>query len=305
MNKKQKLVITKGLSGSGKSTWAKEEVKQSQGKTKRVNKDELRAMIDAGQWSKSNEKLIRTVRDNIILSAIDSGKSIIVDDTNLHPSNERDIRKLVANHDVEIEVKFFDTTIEECIARDFLREGSAQVGEKVIRQQAADWEGWQHEDCSFFQQDFTVVEFDDSLPKAIIVDIDGTLAQMSGRSPYEWHRVGEDSPVKAVVNFVRSYRLANPDAKIILFSGRSDECRRITENWLHIYQIPYDELHMRTAQEARDGINDRIIKAKLYDENIADKYHIDFVVDDRKSVKRMWVQRGFFVFDVNQSDAEF
>ena len=50
--------MTKGLPASGKSTWAKLEVARSKGKTKRINKDDLRDMIDAGTWSKENEKNI-------------------------------------------------------------------------------------------------------------------------------------------------------------------------------------------------------------------------------------------------------
>lgn len=303
--KEVKIYITKGISGCGKTTWAKQMTAESNGNIKNVCKDDLRLLLDNGEWSKANEKLIRKIRDSIILISIDSGKSIIVSDTNLHPSNERDIRKLVSGRNIEIEVKFFNTPIEECIARDALREGSACVGEDAIRRQAADWEKWKDVDCSAYEQDFTIIEVNDKLPKAIIVDIDGTLAKMSGRSPYEWYRVGEDAPVEEVVHLVRSFKFANPDTKIILFSGRSDECQRVTENWLNIYQIPYDELYMRTAQEAKDGINDRIIKAKLYDEHVAGKYHVQFIIDDRKSVKRMWVRRGLFVFDVNQHDIEF
>ncbi len=42
-----------------------------------------------------------------------------------------------------------------------------------------------------------------SLPKAIIVDIDGTLAERVNRSPYDWSKVGEDrvkKPIRDIVN---------------------------------------------------------------------------------------------------------
>ena len=60
-----KLIMTRGLPASGKSTWAKEQVIASGGRTKRVNKDDLRAMIDNSVWSKQNEKNILAVRDFI------------------------------------------------------------------------------------------------------------------------------------------------------------------------------------------------------------------------------------------------
>src|SRR5215470_18336584 len=92
-----KILILKGLPGSGKTTWAKDFIYASpfdeRGKVtkgpgwKRVNKDDLRNMIDAGQWSGPNEKEILRVRDMLILEFLDQGHSVIVDDTNLHPKH--------------------------------------------------------------------------------------------------------------------------------------------------------------------------------------------------------------------------
>jgi tRNA uridine 5-carbamoylmethylation protein Kti12 len=65
--KKQKIILTRGLPASGKSTWSKEQVAKSNGKVKRVNKDDLRDMIDAGIWSKINEQLILDARDAMLL----------------------------------------------------------------------------------------------------------------------------------------------------------------------------------------------------------------------------------------------
>lgn len=38
---------------------------------------------------------------------------------------------------------------------------------------------------------------------------------------------------------------------------------------------------------------------------LRDEYEIMGVFEDRKRVKRMWVEAGVFVFDVNQKDEEF
>jgi predicted kinase len=54
---KSKVILCVGIPASGKTTWAKEQVKNGGGKWKRVNKDDLRAMVDCGQFSKSNEKV--------------------------------------------------------------------------------------------------------------------------------------------------------------------------------------------------------------------------------------------------------
>ena len=49
---------------------------------------------------------------------------------------------------------------------------------------------------------------DPDLPPAILVDIDGTVALMGARSPYDWHRVGEDTPNQAVIEAVRAMHAA-------------------------------------------------------------------------------------------------
>ena len=59
------LIMARGLPGSGKTTWAKGQVEKSGGRYKRVNRDDLRAMLDAGQWSKQNERMVREVRDHL------------------------------------------------------------------------------------------------------------------------------------------------------------------------------------------------------------------------------------------------
>src|SRR5690349_4678630 len=115
-----KILILKGLPASGKSTYAKSVVEKNAGIWKRVNKDDLRAMLDGGYWSKSNEKFVLKVRNAIILEALDNDRNVIVDDTNLDPKHEMDIRALVEKFiklkwkEVDIEVKMFDTPLLEC-----------------------------------------------------------------------------------------------------------------------------------------------------------------------------------------------
>jgi predicted kinase len=130
------VIITKGLPSSGKTTWARSVLVAEPGRYKRVNKDELRVMLDNGRYSKDNEAFIEAVRDQLILAALAAGKDVIVDDTNLDPRHEVHIRRIV--HDrAEVVVKVFDAGLEECIERDRAR--AAPVGERVIRQMYRDY----------------------------------------------------------------------------------------------------------------------------------------------------------------------
>ncbi len=136
----QKIFLLKGLPASGKSTWARGYCGENP-KTKRVNKDDLRAMISC-KHTKGNESFVLVIRNSFIHHALSMGYDVIVDDTNFHPKHEDDIRVLALNFDAEVEIKEFDTPIEECIRRDSYRTGPANVGEEVIRRMAMERDKW-------------------------------------------------------------------------------------------------------------------------------------------------------------------
>jgi predicted kinase len=292
----RKVIILKGLPASGKSTYAKDLVDRNAGKYKRVNKDDLRAMLDNSYWSKGNEKFVLKARDWLIVEALNDGKNVLVDDTNLHPKHEIKIRELVKEYNqknssnVGVEVKFFEIDLEEAIKRDLKRFSS--VGEKVIREMYYDFIATKEQKQR---------EQNTSLPQAAIVDIDGTVADNVTRSPFDFSRVLEDKPIERTIEIVRLLAAAN--YKIIFVSGREDSCREDTLEWLNRYQVPVTELFMRSKGDLR---KDSIIKKEIFTDYIEPKYYVSFVIDDRKQVKRMWVDElGLFVFDVNQDDRDF
>lgn len=133
-------------------------------------------------------------------------------------------------------------------------------------------------------------------PIAIMVDIDGTLAHMKGRSPYEWSRVGEDTVDPAISHILECYKGVT---KIVLLSGRDGVCKPETENWLKANNIPYDLLVMRTPNDNR---KDSIIKWELYQEHIEPNYDVLFVLDDRNQVVKMWRQAGLKCLQVAEGD---
>ena len=292
----RQVIILKGLPASGKSTYAKGLLDQDPGRYKRINKDDLRAMLDNSYWSKGNEKFILKVRNWLIVSALDEGKSVIVDDTNLHPKHEKVIREIVQQYnqdnatDIQVKVKFFEIEIEVAIKRDLNRLNS--VGERVIRQMYYQF---------LAPKEFNRLEQDSSLPSAVIVDIAGTIANTQARNPFDYSKVLEDSPIVETVEIVKVLKASG--YKIIFVSGREDICREDTVAWLNLHQISFDELFMRRQGDHR---KDSVIKKEIFTNCIQNKYCIKFVLDDRKQVKRMWVHElGLFVFDVNQGDIEF
>lgn len=137
----QTVYFLKGLPASGKSSFSRRKMHEDHVRgirTKRVNKDDLRAMLDNSVWSAGNESFVLRVRDEIIWLALLDGCDVIVDDTNFAPKHRNDVKRLIkvfndtiAEDKVQFVEKFFDVPLEECIYRDSQRENP--VGEGVIR----------------------------------------------------------------------------------------------------------------------------------------------------------------------------
>lgn len=126
---KLKLILTKGIPGSGKSTWAKKWVEEDPVNRIRVNRDDIRRMFGP-YWIPEREDFTSIVEDIIIEEALANGKSIVVDATNLKHPNRWNI--LADIYDAEYLFQdFTDVPLELCIERDKNREH--QVGEEVIR----------------------------------------------------------------------------------------------------------------------------------------------------------------------------
>ena len=296
-----KLIMTLGLPGSGKSTWAKAQVEKSRGQIKRVNKDDLRAMIDSGVHSRSNEKNILQVRDSIVKHYLSNGFSVIVDDTNLAEKHEVRLREIAQEVGATFQTKsFLDVGLLECIKRDLKRPES--VGEHVIKTMYN----------TFLRPKVDVAQYrpDPNLPKAIICDIDGTLAHMNGRSPYDYTKVSEDTLDEVVANWLKDVawfdlNVENKPTEILIVSGRDDTCREDTLAWLDKHRIPYSKLLMRDSTRVKEDGNkvaDTIIKKEIFDEFIRDKYNVLYVLDDRNQVVRMWRDMGLKVLQVADGD---
>lgn len=273
----RKVIIMRGIPGSGKSTWAKKLVDEQPNVYKRINRDDLRMMLDNGHTSDGNEKFIKKVRDMLIMKALEEGKHVIVDDTNLSSTNETRIRQLVQeynkafNQQVQVEIKEMETSLEECIERDAKR--PKPVGDKVIKQM-------HHQ---FYHKDPEYAVQDKQLPKAIICDLDGTLAQLNGRNPFDAAHCDRDLLNEPVASVVRTY--LEKGYELLLLSGRQDAHREPTERWLKQHGIEYSALLMRATKDQR---KDSIIKKEIFDKHIAGKYFIEFVLDDRDQVVDMW-----------------
>lgn len=137
--------------------------------------------------------------------------------------------------------------------------------------------------------------------QAVIFDIDGTLAIMGDRSPYDGAKVWMDT-VNQDVHMALFQSWLSGD-KIIIVTGRDEVYRSVTEAWLRNNKIEYDALYMRPT-EPGEKREDSIIKYELFNKHIRPKnYRIIGVYDDRHRVLRMWRKLGLTTFHVNGPDA--
>lgn len=317
-----KLIITRGLSGSGKTTWAKDFCAADISNRHRVNRDDLRSMLFGGyQHGHEFEVTVTKIQQDSIRTLLRRGHTVVVDDTNLALKHARQFSKIAFEEGAEFDVidHFLQVPLEECIARDAARDSLKRVGEKVIRTQYERFglkRGLQpvppYEPAVDRPGELYVPV--EGAPKAILVDLDGTLALMNGRGPFEWDRVLEDDVNLPIAELVERYQASFTDrgdrVHVIFMSGRDEVCRKDTLVWLErdaeliIDADGFDaddrvdngiELYMRPEGDNR---RDSVVKLELFDRYIRYNYDVQFVLDDRDQVVEMWRGLGLTCLQV-------
>lgn len=134
--------------------------------------------------------------------------------------------------------------------------------------------------------------------KAYLFDIDGTLADCSHRihhimkTPKDWAtffaEVHLDMPIRHMLDLAR-HLAWDADRQIVYVSGRSDQCRQQTLDWLNANAAPTAPLYMRKEGDHRD---DDIIKIELLAQLRADGYEPIMAFDDRTRVVNAWRNAG-------------
>lgn len=307
------LLILKGLPGCGKSTFAKSLLAKEPSRWKRINRDDLRSMIDDNVWSKTNENFIRSVQELLIRQAIAEGYDVIIDDTNLVYKTIEKLHAIAASiGDIEVKEIGFNVSIDICLDRNSKRIGYAKVPEKVIHDMAK--ASGIHKGIKLIDKTVKYLainkvntNYDPNLPKAMLCDLDGTLAIIGNRSPYDasnCHLI--DKPNWAVIECVKA--MAHNNHKIVFMSGRDSKYREDTIKFIDMYcsvdnqtgpAIQTYELYMRAENDVR---KDSIVKEELFMNHIADRYNVSFICDDRSQVVTRWRQMGLTCFQVAEGN---
>lgn len=300
-----KLIILRGAPASGKSTFAKTWVQQEVNRV-RISRDDLRAMLfTVPNHTWEQEKLVTAVENTMIENAINERQDVVVDACHLRAKYVTPLLKLAKVYGVEVEFKDFPISLEDVLERNSRRSGLAFVPEEYIKSL---FDKFIKKDGSLpkipvLKEEviFAADRYDGTpgKPKAVIFDIDGTLAEnVTGRSPYSVDRVCEDAPKKAVIESLHAHAAAGHE--IIFCSGRSDLSRTQTEEWLSKYTGRSGPLFMRKEGDYR---KDFVVKRELFDFFIRDNWDVISVFDDRTQVvEGTWRAMGMTCMQVERGD---
>ena len=288
---KQSIILTVAPPGAGKTTWA-EKVASKKGFVN-LNRDDLRKFHYPEQYknhslNKTQENKVTNEQKRLATEALKAGKTIIVSDTNINPETRQVWKDIASGYGVKYFEKHFriENYLQTCLERNALRK-VGRVPDHVIRKFYADYR------AQYMKPYDPAVE----VPGAYLFDIDGTLAlNTSGRSPYDWDRVGEDVPN---VDVVRVCRRLGKVTKIVVMSGRDACCYNITKEWLLTHGIPFDSLIMRPAGNTEP---DWIVKYDLFKKHVEPNYEVFGIYDDRNQVVDMWRKIGLTCFQVAEGN---
>lgn len=289
------LLILRGIPGCGKSTFAHQWLKEGERRA-RVNRDDIRMQF-FGKETGVDENMVTQIEHQQVDSLLKSGYSVVVDDTNIRHKYIKAFVGIAKRYNAAVAIKQFDVSLKTAIDQNTVRAalGGRDVPEMVIRKmhQQLQSSGRFNIDAEYVVEAVEPYARPMDKAPAYLFDIDGTLAEMVARGPFEWDKVGNDNPRHQVVETLQA--LYGCGYRVIIMSGRDAVCQRETIDWLDRNEIPFDEIFMRPEGDMR---KDNIVKQELFDKHVRFNYNVVAVFDDRQQVVDMWRAMGVDCFQV-------
>lgn len=124
-----KIILCRGIQGSGKSTFAKQWVLEDPEHRVRFNNDDIRNML--GEYVPNREPIVKFMKSSFMSAAVILCMDVVIDNMNLDSKEIEYWKDVAKTFNYDLEIKNFFTPLQECIDRDSKR--SNPTGEKVIR----------------------------------------------------------------------------------------------------------------------------------------------------------------------------
>ena len=305
---KKKIILCRGIQGSGKSTWAKAWVAEDPEHRIRINNDDLRNMVGP-YWVPTREDVISHTKVEIAKYAMTRGYDIVVDNMNLNPKEVKFWENVINDHnryiaspkvvqptwvqwEYEIEFKDFFIPLDECLRRDANRPNP--IGEKVIKET---WRKYKHfiQTSEVERYVNNLRDWDEGKPTCVVIDMDSTTCFNTTKRP--WFGEGsteamlKDVPNKGVVDLIKSQPYP-----IVVCTGRNKDQYKVTIEWLANQGITPADCYMRENEDYRKGVE---VKAELMNQ-ILDKYNVLVVFEDCEPIVQKFRDMGLTVLQPNK-----
>jgi len=156
-----KAILTVGIPGSGKTTWAEE-----QKSFVNINRDDIRMKLfelenySDYKFTKDRENQVTTYMDGLIHQCSAEGVDIIISDTNLNKSRRENLTRFLSDLCYDVEIKDSPIDFWTAVKRDEKRNDKT-VGRQVIYRMYQSW--LKYSDRKTYTPDL-------SLPDAYIFD---------------------------------------------------------------------------------------------------------------------------------------
>ena len=273
------IILLVGSPGSGKTTWALDFLKD--------HPDYVRVSQD-DQGDKQHFINFQ--------NAICDRKSVIIDRMDFDQKQRYKYLSFAKDYGYCTKIVVFHVSQEECLNRCILRENHPSIKSAESAKKAIGFFFKYYERVRDYEADvIDRLGWDDHehKPTALIIDLDGTLSDSSGRMHYlqetkkNWDGFFENLDQDPVNKWCKEIveRFAK-DSIIIILTGRpEDKCKAKTKTWLKENGIEYDELMMRKKGDYR---RDDDIKEMIYEFEIKPYYNVLFALEDRQRVTEMW-----------------
>jgi len=148
------------------------------------------------------------------------------------------------------------------------------------------------------------------LKKAIIMDIDGTLADNGHRKELAIQRRWAEFTSQSGADEAFPWALAIVEMAlgkgwaVIFMTGRSDRFASLTALWLQEkagVRVDGTDTILLMRSEG-DNREDTVIKAELFETEVEGKFDVQFAVDDRTRIIKMWREKGLTALQCADGD---
>lgn len=310
------LVVLIGPAGCGKSSFARRHF----GAGEVLSSDDFRELVAGDASDQRATPAAFALLGHALDERMKRRRFTVVDATNLTRRDRRRLLGVAGKHDLPAVAIAFDLPLEVCQQRAAART-ERTVPEDVVARQYATFRrhltGIGDEGFAEVAILATVDEVEDRAvergslpprplptaghgrPPAVIVDLDGTLASAAWREHHlqggrkDWAGffagMDRDAPVGGLVDLVH---WVTSHAVVVLLTGRPDDHETVVRRWLADHGVAYDHLLMRRGGDRRP---DTVVKRERYLEEVAPRYDVRVVIDDRPGVVEMWRREGLYV----------